>query len=341
MLVAIATEAMAARGRPVLIPAGDKSLRFACEHEAALLEHTVSVLPTLDAARTVLEKDRFDGFATRHGLPVPTSWVFDDLAAMEREASHLPYPLAVKPALSSHWHDAPFISAFGHIKMLRANTPAEFVAHVTRVMQVAPAPLVQEFVVGGDDEHFSYVSYRNRDGIELSGTLLRKLRLNPIRYGLGTCAMVVRQAAMEQIGRRVTDALPYRSVASVCFKRDVRTGEPKVFEVNGRLPLNFPAIALGGVNLPWLMYRDALGESVVPEVAMPTGGQWTTLSHDIWALRGYQKAGELTFARWLWSYRNVRQVLELDWRDPGPTFALAADTARLAFKRITGRDIQR
>jgi predicted ATP-grasp superfamily ATP-dependent carboligase len=146
--------------------------------------------------------------------------------------------------------------------------------------------------------------------------------------------MVVRQAAMEQIGRRVTDALPYRSVASVCFKRDVRTGEPKVFEVNGRLPLNFPSVALACVNLPWLMYRDALGESPAPETAVHYGRLWTTLSHDMWAAIQYHKAGQQSVFGWMWSYRNVREVLELDWRDPGPGIAFAAGAARLAARRI-------
>jgi predicted ATP-grasp superfamily ATP-dependent carboligase len=194
-------------------------------------------------------------------------------------------------------------------------------------------PLVQEFVVGGDHEHYSYVSYRNREGVELSGVLVQKLRLSPIRYGLGTCARVVRNEAMETIGRHVTATLPYHSVASVCFKRDVRTGAPKVFEVNGRLPLNFPAIGVAGMNLPLLMYRDALGDSPSPATVKRYGRLWTTLSHDIWAMRGYQRAGELSFAQWLWSYREVKQVLELDWRDPGPGIALGVTVLERKFRR--------
>jgi len=291
------------------------------------------VLPSLDAARTVLEKDRFDAYAQQHGVPVPNAWAFSDLDELRQEAPHLLYPLAVKPLVSTHWHGAAFTSTFGHIKMLRVDTPAELVACVERIAALAPMPLVQEFVVGGDHEHYSYVSYRNREGVELSGVLVQKLRLSPIRYGLGTCARVVRNEEMETIGRQVTATLPYHSVASVCFKRDVRTGAPKVFEVNGRVPLNFPAIGLAGVNLPLLMYHDAQGDS--PSSATPThfGRLWTTLSHDMWAMRGYQRAGELSFSQWLWSYRKVKQVLELDWRDPGPGIALAAELFRVKFRR--------
>jgi len=241
----------------------------------------------------------------------------------------------VKPSVSTHWHGTAFTSAFGHIKMLRVDTPAELVACVERIAALAPMPLVQEFVVGGDHEHYSYVSYRNREGVELSGVLVQKLRLSPIRYGLGTCARVVRNQDMEAIGRHVTATLPYRSVASVCFKRDVRTGAPKVFEVNGRLPLNFPAIGVAGMNLPLLMYRDALGDSPSPATVKRYGRLWTTLSHDIWAMRGYQRAGELSFAQWLWSYREVKQVLELDWRDPGPGIALAATVLGGKFRRTS------
>jgi predicted ATP-grasp superfamily ATP-dependent carboligase len=294
------------------------------------------VLPSLEAARTVLEKDRFDAYAQQHGVPVPHTWAFSDLDELRQEAAHLPYPLAVKPLVSTHWHGAVFTSAFGHIKMLRVDSPAELVACVARIAAVAPMPLLQEFVVGGDHEHYSYVSYRNREGVELCGVLVQKLRLNPIRFGLGTCARSVRNEQMETIGRHVTATLPYHSVASVCFKRDVRTGAPMVFEVNGRLPLNFPAIGVAGMNLPFLMYRDALGDSPLPATVTGYGRLWTTLSHDIWAMRGYQRAGELSFAQWLWSYREVKQVLEFDWRDPGPGIALAAEMFKGKFRRADG-----
>jgi predicted ATP-grasp superfamily ATP-dependent carboligase len=106
-----------------------------------------------------------------------------------------------------------------------------------------------------------------------------------------------------------------------------------VFEVNGRLPLNFPAIGVAGMNLPLLMYRDALGDSPSPATVKRYGRLWTTLSHDIWAMRGYQRAGELSFAQWLWSYREVKQVLELDWRDPGPGIALGVTVLERKFRR--------
>lgn len=334
LLSAIASAAAQADGVPAMIPAGDTALSFAMEEASALESIVRIVLPSREAVRTVLEKDRFDSYAKRCGVPVPRTWVFASFDELMREAPHLPYPLAVKPAMSSRWHHPAFTNVFGHIKMLRADTPAELLDYAKRLVPVVPVPLIQEFVVGGDEEHYSYVSYRNRDGVELAGTLIQKMRLNPIRYGLGTCARVVRDDAMEAIGRHVTATLPYRSVASVCFKRDVRTGEARVFEVNGRLPMNFPAVTLGGVNLPWLMYRDALGEAPAPEVAAYEGRLWSTLSHDIWAAADYRRAGELSIAGWLWSYRHVKQVLELDWRDPGPGVVFANQVTRQLLRRV-------
>jgi predicted ATP-grasp superfamily ATP-dependent carboligase len=63
---------------PVLIPAGDKALLFACAHADQLGHRVRMVLPSLDAARTVLEKDRFDAYAQQYGVPVPQSWAFTD-----------------------------------------------------------------------------------------------------------------------------------------------------------------------------------------------------------------------------------------------------------------------
>jgi D-aspartate ligase len=314
-LVAAARDA---RQKPVLFVAGDMNLLAACRHEAQLREHFHLVLPPLRSAETVIGKELFQDFAARHGVPVPQGWNPRDGDELRALAQTLPYPLVLKPVRSADWHQPSVVAAQGHRKMILVESPAQLLEAWERLVALAPPPLIQEYVRGGDDAHYSYVSYRDRDGRELAWFCVHKLRLNPIHGGFSTFARVVSEPAMEAVGRRVLDQLDYRGAASVCFKRDPASQQARIFEINGRIPLSHGASQLVGIDLPWLMYRDALGLPPEPVHLRPSSGHWLTLTYDLWAARDYHRAGELGVLAWLRSLMQVRLVVEFDPRDPGP-----------------------
>lgn len=306
------------RLRPVLFVAGDNNLLTACRHEVRLREHVHLVLPPGPAAETVVSKERFQEFAAAHAVPVPRGWnpaTVDQLLAV---AGDMDFPVVLKPVRSADWHDASIVALLGYRKMVQVDDRDRLLEEWTRICACSAPPLIQEYVRGGDDAHFSYVSYRDRSSRELAGFTVQKLRLHPIHGGFATLVRVVREPAMATIGRRVLDQLGYRGAASVCFKRDAVSGEPRIFEINGRLPVSHGASQLVGIDLPWLMYRDALGLPHEPVPERVAAGYWLALTYDLWALQDYRRAGELTLRDWLRSLLQVRQVVEFDPRDPGP-----------------------
>jgi predicted ATP-grasp superfamily ATP-dependent carboligase len=314
----LVAEAAGAPQKPVLFIAGDTNMLAACLHQETLREHFHLVLPSLQSAQTVVCKQAFQDFADRNAVPVPQAWNPQDGEELHALAGSLPYPLVLKPVRSADWHDPSVIAAQGHRKMILIKDPAQLLADWTRLLALAPPPLIQQFVRGGDDAHYSYVSYRDRGGRELAWFCVHKLRLNPIHGGFSTFARIVSEPSMEAVGRRVLDQLEYRGAASVCFKRDAVSNEARIFEINGRLPLSHGAGQLVGIDLPWLMYRDALGLPPEPIHARRSSGHWLTLTYDLWAARDYRKAGELGRLAWLRSLLRVRHIVELDLRDPGP-----------------------
>jgi D-aspartate ligase len=322
--LAIATqlvrEASALPSKPVLFVSGDSNLRIACA-QAALLESAMHVvLPTLDAALTVLEKDRFQAFAVRHDLPVPRGWTPQTREELESviESENLSFPVVLKPQRSGEWRSPDAISALGLVKMLRADSATELRERWAKVASLAGPPVVQEYVRGNDDMHFSYVSYVSRSGAEATGFVVRKHRLFPIHGGLSTFASVVDEPDIALTGREIIAQLGYRNASSVCFKRDSVTGKPWVFEVNGRIPMVFAAGTLAGIDLAWIMYRDALGMPLKHQGSDIGAGRWVALTQDISAMRQYRKAGQMGMLEWLGSLLRARYIVEFDPLDLGP-----------------------
>lgn len=325
----------AARGerqKPVLFVAGDTNLLVACQHEAELREHFHFVLPPLTSAQTVIGKELFQDFAARHAVPVARGWNPRNIDELRALADSLPYPLILKPARSADWHSPSVVAVQGHRKMILVEDADQLLVEWTRVSELASPPLVQQYVRGGDDAHYSYVSYRNRHGAELAWFCVQKMRLNPIHGGFATLARCVSEPVMEAAGRRVLDQLEYRGAASVCFKRDPLSKDARIFEINGRMPLAHGVSQFAGIDLPWLMYRDALGLEPAPGDLSRSSGHWLALTYDLWAARDYRRAGELSVLAWLRSLLRVRVVVEFDPRDPGPFLHLLGSLLR------TGRD---
>jgi D-aspartate ligase len=324
--------------KPVLIVAGDDSLGTACRHRAALEPWLDFVLPDSDTAETVLDKDSFAEFAASCAVPTPRTWTPSTADDLDRVLAEVPRDTVLKPRRSLDWHAPEFTQARGHIKMIRASGLDELRAEWLAVEALAGPPIVQEYVAGGDDAHFSYVSYRDRSGAEVVGVSVQKLRLNPVGAGLSSFACVRADAEVEATGRRVLDELRYRGVASVCFKRDTTTGALRLFEINGRLPLCHGALLLAEVDLPWIMYRDGAGlpQRVVTPLPDPHGF-WVTLTHDVWSFRDHYRAGSLAFIAWIWSLAATRVAVEFDFEDRGPFFAMVHAFGRQMWQALRSR----
>ena len=121
----------------------------------------------------------------------------------------------LKPAQSSDWRQGSVVAAQGWIKMIRVDNSAKLLDEWTRLARIVAPPIIQEFIPGDDSDHFSYVSYMDRDGRELAGICVRKLRVHPIHGGAAACATVCDDPGMQAAGRKILRQLGYRSVASV------------------------------------------------------------------------------------------------------------------------------
>ena len=332
-VLALISEAACSPRRPVLFVCGDVALRIACANQDRLSDFMDFVLPSESAAFSVLEKTAFAVFAERNSVPVPRTWRPASASELSALLPQLPGDLVIKPRNSTDWHGAVFRAERGYAKLVRVSDQATLMDEWTRLASLAPPPIVQEYIDGDDEDHYSYVSYIDRSGKELVGCCVRKWRLLPIRYGLSTFASIVHDDELADMGRDILRKLEYRGASSVCFKRNPATGRATIFEINGRLPLVHQSLLLAGVDLPWLMYLDAnasYGGGTV--LKLPAKGRWITLSYDVGAFLGYRATGVLSSARWMRSLLSVRTMVEFDARDLGPFLACLIRLTTLALK---------
>ena len=306
--------------RPVLLCCTDFFLQMISDDRERISEYCILDLPSSEAVATVLNKGLFGEFCTTHDLPSPRSWKLESRERFEECRTTARFPVAIKPLYSHNAKAENFQHDGRYASMIMANTADELEKYYVELTGYGANLVVQEYIVGPDSEHYSYVSCRDADSTEVVGVGLRKLRVYPIHAGVGTCVEVTEDAELARESNRLLDKLNYRGISSVCFKRDINRGQLILHEVNGRFPQPHSGSRLCGIDLPYVAYQLALGET--PALQRVSGKQrkWVILGLDFDAFRGYRRQGELSTLDWLRSLLDVRVVTEFAMDDLKPFF---------------------
>lgn len=308
--------------KPVVLNTGDRWLLCLSEHREVLDKHVHMVIPSSTSVNTVVDKHLFQQYTRGKNYSVPNSWELSSIEQLQAVVENMTFPVVVKPECSHYWHAEDFVSEFGYTKAFVINERQELLDLWTRLDKYGYPAVIQEFIQGGDHAHYSYMSYRDRNNIELMSAVVKKQRVLPIHSGAATFAEIKTdpEDTIPAFAKAILEDLRYVGTSSVCFKRDDRTGVCKIYEINGRMPLAHSALQIVGLDLSYLAYRDAKSLPFQPVVKNKNSGSWALLKDDIDAFREYRAAGELTFSEWIRSYRNVAIYGEYSADDKGPFF---------------------
>lgn len=317
------------REPPVLYYGSDWDLLMVSRHRDRLREAFRIVLPDRDLVERLVDKERFAALAAEASLPVPPSRHVR--AGSPVEADGVRFPVVVKPFTrqAANWEEL----GAGR-KALRAGDVAELRAILGRLGAAGVDVLVQELVPGPETSVESHHAYVDRDGAIAGEFTGRKIRTHPREHGFSTAVEITDEPDVAELGREVLRRIGLRGVAKLDFKRDPE-GRLHLLEINPRFNLWHHAGAYAGVNLPALVYADAVG---LPRPAVSTVRAGTTWCHVGRDARARREHGVplISWLRWLATCR-AKSGLALD--DPRPvlqgTAARAVGAASDAFGRRT------
>jgi predicted ATP-grasp superfamily ATP-dependent carboligase len=180
--------------------------------------------------------------------------------------------------------------------------------------------IVQEVILGADTNHLKYCSYTSPSGTILAEFALRKIRQNPIRFGVGSVVESMHDEELLIAGRRLLQNIGFHGVASIEFKRDERDGRLKLVEINPRYwQQNYLATACG-VNFPLLNYFDLVNGSGEAITSFTPGIKWVNRYMDFDSFLKYRKEGSITFSSWRKSLKGKKVYADFTWDDPVPAF---------------------
>lgn len=298
----------------VLFPTRDETVAAFSRHRDELKTFFRVTTPGWDSIRWAWNKKNTYQLATELGIPCPRTFTprcIDELAECD---AHL--PLAIKPAVKEN-----FFYATG-AKAWRAETPEQLrELYRQAANQIDPEHiLIQEIIPGGGDQQLSYCAFY-QDGKVHSSLLARRARQHPREFGRAASYVETTDAPeIEELAKRFLNAIDYYGLVEVEFKQDPRDGQFKLLDVNARTwgfhTLGFAA----GVDFPYLVFADQMGQTL-PSCRGRSGVGWLRLLTDVPVVISDIAGGYLTWRRYFKSLRETRIESVFSKEDPLPFLA--------------------
>lgn len=260
--------------------------------------------------------DKKKTYELAEALNIPCPKTFNPRSIEEVPELFSRLPLAIKPAVKEN-----FFYATG-AKAWRADTPDQLLSlYKKAINQIKPEEiLIQEIVPGDGNEQYSYCAFV-QSGAPCCVLTARRARQHPREFGrAATYVETIEAPEIEILSERFLKSISYHGVVEIEYKRDPRSGEYKLLDVNAR-PWGFHAIGSAcGVDFPYLIYADQMGLPIKPARAR-AGVGWLRMVSDIPTAFSDMLHGSLNLITYIKSLQATRVESVFNWRDPLPSFA--------------------
>jgi D-aspartate ligase len=310
----------------VLFPTRDELVAGFSRHRSVLSKFFRVPTPGWDSIQWMWDKRNTYQLANELKIPIPETWCPRGPEELDRITAS--FPLAIKPAIKEHFVYATKAKAW------RASDRSELRELFNRASEVTnPGEvLVQDLIPGNGSHQFSYCAFF-KEGRAVGSMVTRRRRQHPHEFGrASTFVETIDLPALAALSQRFLRKIDYYGLVEVEYKLDPRDGQFKLLDVNARTWGYHSLGCCAGVDFPYLLYADQLGDTVDPCYGKP-GVSWIRLLTDFPASILELSRGRLEFADYLKSLRNFDTEAVFSREDPMPGLVECALLPYLAFKR--------
>jgi len=312
--------------RWVIFPNSDEIVYILSKYKQVLEEFYRVPTPGWDIIQNVHIKKNTYQLAGKNAIPIPATYYpesLDELIELK-----LNYPAVIKPSIRDNFYSKVKIKAF------RINHKEELIKTYKYVCSIIEPSevLVQELIPGGPNHLYSVCPFF-KNGKIITGIMARRARQHPMDFGhASTFAELVDIPEVKKIAEKFLSLIDYYGFAEVEFMQDTRDGSYKLIEVNPRV-WGWHTIAIAsGVDLPYLLYQDMIGEEM--DVRLPTDHlKWVRLITDVPTVLSEIIKGRLKVRDYLKSMKGKKEFAVFALNDPLPFLAEVAMIPYLWVKR--------
>ncbi len=232
----------------VVLPTHEKGTRYCIQNRAALEKRAkLPPLASLELFENVFDKGRLSRVLEELGLPHPATLRCDEHKDLAGRTGSFSFPALLKPKASDGSHG---------IRILASRE--EFLKILSTEPDYVMSCILQTYVPGRD----LGCAVLCQDGKVLAYTVQQGLVIKEGSLAQHKQLEFLQDESVVKIVSRLMERIRWNGIAQLDLRRDSRTGEVVIIEVNPRFWGSLLASASAGVNFPVLACKAALGERI-------------------------------------------------------------------------------
>lgn len=312
--------------RPLIIPTCDENALLLAKHRLRLSRVSRIWSTPYDHLSDIINKDALYRIAIDHGIPVLPSLSGQDYEGVEMWTAQYSGPYLLKPTY--HQANTSHLGTKNKVMATREDL-LHYVKH-----HGVKSLVIQLFRWGGDGEIYDAYGLCNSRGQVVTIASHRRIRqcapnLGATSYGEIPAQIPEGEVALFGITSKLLSALTFHGIFGIEWLRDRETGQLYLIDFNARPFLSIGHLVDCGLDLPWLAYRELMGDDLADVDLRPRlqHRYWVDLLRDVQGFRA--KAPNRPIA-WDWasSLLKVSSHAYWSWRDPGPALLRLGAAAR-------------
>lgn len=231
----------------VLMPIGELSTNPVTAHEEELGKYVKLACAPRDTYLKVFDKQITFDHAMKLGIPCPYTRVSGQTVDDYLVKAH--FPLIIKPR-----------NGLGSIGFHKFDTEAGLREKLTDSSFNIDDYVLQEFV---EFEHrIGALVFMDKKGNVCTNYATDVLRWFPLDAGSAVMIKTTDAPEILEQNNRLLKGLQWQGYSAACYMIDKHTGEPKLLEINGRIPATVKLAFLCGYNISKQMLEMAYGVEV-------------------------------------------------------------------------------
>ncbi len=310
----------------VLYPTREETVAAFSRYRSELIEQFRVPTPDWNTVHWAWDKRNTYRLAEELGIPAPRTWYPQDLSELEQIEAEL--PLVIKPAIKEHFFYATKAKAW------RANTHAELMERFQQALALTEPgeAMIQELIPGDGRQQFSYCAFF-KEGHAVGSMVAQRRRQHPPEFGrASTFVETIDLPILETLSERILQAINYYGLVEIEYKLDPRDGQYKLLDINARTWGYHSLGPRAGVDFPYLLFSDQIGETV--EIYRAKAGvKWVRLVTDLPTVAVEIMRGHLDWRTYLQSLKGIDVEAVFSLEDPLPGLVEIALIPYLVVKR--------
>ncbi|MCK5505540.1 MAG: hypothetical protein KAJ10_10275 [Thermodesulfovibrionia bacterium] len=314
--------------KPVLIPTSDEYVQFISDNREILSDLFLFILPSKDILNQLNNKEGMKYLAEKANVPIPQTYIFNDIKALYANIHKLKFPCIIKPK------DTFSCAMPGNGKNRTFNNADSLLSFMNSYPAYIRNAVFQEIKKSGDGNIYQCFVYFDKTGRYITSATIQKIRQYPPDFGIMCFGRSMSIPALKTMSRQFLESVHFKGIAFLEYAFD---GHNYYFiEINNRISYYNSMLPHCNVNPAFMYFLDAIGEpiDVFKSIEQKDEVYWLDFAKDIGSFSRKNRERKTILKNWASSIFKSRAFAVFTFDDILPFFYSSILFLRVVFSKF-------